>query len=78
MATITGAEAELAALRLDLPQGGEVLGPVQVEEEQFRLVVRVPRAEGAAMSAALRDLQQRRSARKLPHLRIQVDPLHLT
>ncbi|MBL0748034.1 primosomal protein N' [Nocardioides baculatus] len=76
MATVTG---DLGALDdvlhlLDLPEGAEVLGPVPVEDEH-RVVLRVPRATGAALSGALGDLQRVRSARKLDPVRIQVDPL---
>ncbi len=78
MATISGAVEDLAAVQLDLPPGGEALGPVLIDEAQSRLVLRVPRAQGAQLSSALRDLQANRSARKLPHLRVQVDPLVLT
>lgn len=59
---------------LDLPEGAEVLGPVPVGDEQ-RLVLRVPRAGGDALSEALGALQRVRSARKLDPVRVQVDPL---
>lgn len=76
MATVTG---DLGALDdvlhlLDLPAGAEVLGPVPVGDEH-RLVLRVPRSQGPALSGALGDLQRVRSARKLDPVRIQVDPL---
>ncbi len=81
LATVTGEpEVVAAALReVDFPPGTEVLGPVPLEQEQeqARFVVRSPRSSGPALSAALRDLQGRRSARKLPHLRIEVDPADL-
>ncbi|MGH3412558.1 MAG: primosomal protein N' [Marmoricola sp.] len=82
-ATVTGGPADVAAAEatLLLPASAEVLGPVAVatdrDEGEVRLVVRVPRARGADLSAALRDLQARRSARKLPHLRVEVDPAEL-
>jgi len=66
---------------LELPEDGDVLGPLAplpgaaVTEE--RAVVRVPRAEGAALSAALGELQRVRSARKLDPVRIQVDPMEI-
>ena len=41
---------------------------------ESRVVVRVPRAEGADLSRALGELQRLRSARKLDAVRIQVDP----
>ena len=61
-----------------------MLGPVPVEwgretrdDESVRYVVRVPRASGAALSAALGALQAQRSTRKLPHVRVEVDPAEL-
>ncbi len=85
VATVTGEPDDLegALPTLQLPAGAEVLGPVPVEtrdardEEQVRYVVRVPRASGPALSTALQQLQAQRSARKLPHLRIEVDPAEL-
>lgn len=76
MATVTG---DLGALDdvihlLDLPEGAEVLGPVPVDGEH-RILLRVPRSQGAALSGVLGDLQRVRSARKLDPVRIQVDPL---
>lgn len=85
VATVTGEpdDIETALQAVQLPPGAEVLGPVPVEarderdEAQVRYVVRVPRASGTALSAALRQLQAQRSARKLPHLRVEVDPAQL-
>ena len=51
-----------------------MLGPVDVGEGECRVVVRVPRAHGAALSRALGELQRIRSSRKLDAVRIQVDP----
>ena len=39
-----------------------------------RVVLRVPRTEGRALSTALGVLQRTRAARKLDPVRIQVDP----
>jgi primosomal protein N' (replication factor Y) (superfamily II helicase) len=76
LATITGDAGALddALTLLAAPANAEVLGPVPVGEEQWRAVVRVPRAEGAALSQALLELQRLRSARKLDPVRVQVDP----
>lgn len=78
LATVTGEPGALddALTLLSLPDGAEVLGPVPVGDEQ-RVVVRVPRSAGAALSTALAELQRVRSARKLDAVRIQVDPLVL-
>ena len=80
LATVTGepaAVAELAAL-VRLPPGAEVLGPVPVdpagEDQEVRLVVRAPRAHGAALGAALGEAQRLRAARKLTAVRVHVDP----
>lgn len=76
LATVTG---DLGALDdvlhlLDLPDGAEVLGPVPADDEH-RVLLRVPRSSGEALSRSLGDLQRVRSARKLDPVRIQVDPL---
>ncbi len=86
VATLTGEPAELeqALATLSLPAGAEVLGPVPVDDDRsghdepvVRYVLRVPRVRGDDLSRALRELQGRRSARKLPHLRVEVDPAEL-
>jgi primosomal protein N' (replication factor Y) len=69
------------------PPGAEVLGPVPAtsapgaadaarseDSEQVRVVVRVPRRHGAELTRSLRAAQGVRAARKLPHVRVQVDP----
>ena len=88
LATLSGSdEAVTAALAMvALPAAAEVLGPVPVEapagrpdpeEHQVRLVVRVPRSGGAALSRALVELQGVRAAKKLDPVRVQVDPVAL-
>lgn len=79
MATITGDPGAIddALVLLEAPPAAEVLGPVDVEDGLSRVVVRVPRAHGAALSTALGDLQRIRSSRKLDPVRIQVDPATL-
>ena len=66
---------------LALPEHGDVLGPLAPlpgsADDEERAVVRVPRAGGAALSAALGELQRVRSARKLDPVRNQVDPMEL-
>jgi primosomal protein N' (replication factor Y) (superfamily II helicase) len=64
-----------AVTLLSPPPGAEVLGPVDTADGESRIVVRVPRAHGPALSGALGDLQRLRSSRKLDAVRIQVDPL---
>ena len=89
LATLTGPEADLdtALAALDLPSGAEVLGPVPVAvtgpqsdpdaAPTLRVVIRVPRAAGSALSRTLVEMQGVRSARKLPPVRVQVDPVGL-
>jgi primosomal protein N' (replication factor Y) len=79
LATITGDPGAVddALTLLDQPPGTEVLGPVEVDDGASRLVVRVPRAHGTALSRALGEVQRLRSARKLDTVRIQVDPVGL-
>ncbi len=92
VATVAGPDSEVTAFvgALALPAAAEVLGPVphsthpdQVphdlppDEVPVRVVIRVPRRDGPALSAALRAGQGVRSARKLPPVRVQVDPVVL-
>ena len=93
LATLTAPETDLdsALAGLRLPAGAEVLGPVAVpttgrpvtggvaadEPQPLRAVVRVPRAAGAELSRTLTEMQGVRSARKLPPVRVQVDPVGL-
>ncbi|MGZ5403588.1 MAG: primosomal protein N', partial [Nocardioides sp.] len=78
LATVTGdpgAVDDVLTL-LDLPDGTEVLGPVP-DGDLSRVVLRVPRAAGSALSLALGEVQRVRSARKLDAVRIHVDPVDL-
>jgi primosomal protein N' (replication factor Y) len=86
VATLTGADEAVTELlaQVDLPEHTEVLGPVPVVgatgqpgEAAVRLVLRVPRRDGHALSAALAEAQRVRSARKRPAVRVEVDPATL-
>ena len=81
MAALDGTPATLASL--EIPDGVEVLGPVPLpgepEGERERVLLRVPRADGSALAAALAALQAGRSARKVTEfLRVELDPQELT
>lgn len=81
MAALDGAPETLAGL--EIPAGAEVLGPVPVpgqpEGERERLLLRVPRAEGAALAGALAAVQAGRSARKVDDfLRVELDPQEIS
>ena len=71
---MTSGRSTTSSTCVDLPAGAEVLGPVPVDDEH-RVLLRVPRSSGEALSRSLGDLQRVRSARKLDPVRIQVDPL---
>jgi primosomal protein N' (replication factor Y) len=79
MATVTGAPADVTETlaALDLPRYVDVLGPVERGRDEARLVLRAPRARGPALARALQQVQAARSARKLPAVRVQVDPAEL-
>ena len=84
LATITGSPGAVddALTLLSRPDAAELLGPAPVEgieadRGEVRAVVRVPRAQGTALSDALGELQRVRSARKLDPVRVRVDPVVL-
>ena len=82
VATLQGAPGAVDDLLtlLDLPDAADVLGPVPFGDQgegECRVVIRVPRGMGAALSAALGEVQRLRSARKLDPVRVQVDPTSL-
>ncbi|HZC27741.1 MAG TPA: primosome assembly protein PriA, partial [Actinopolymorphaceae bacterium] len=79
LATLEGAPRAVAELTdaARFPDSVERLGPVPLDDdgEVVRLVVRVPRRDGAHLSAALKSAQGIRSARKAPGaVRVQLDP----
>ncbi|MEO5853170.1 MAG: primosomal protein N' [Nocardioides sp.] len=78
LATISGEPGAVddVLTLLSPPESAEVLGPVPAGEES-RVIVRVPRQQGHALTAALVEVQRLRSARKLDAVRIQVDPQSL-
>jgi primosomal protein N' (replication factor Y) (superfamily II helicase) len=77
------AVADLVA-DLELPALAEVLGPVAAapsagpprsDRPGERMLIRVPRAEGAALASALKAAQAGRSARKAAgSVRVELDP----
>ncbi|MGW0802981.1 primosomal protein N' family DNA-binding protein [Nonomuraea sp. NPDC002799] len=81
MATLTGTASAVRQMldEVRLPPEAEVLGPVPVDESgQERAMIRVRRAGGAALSAALKGASGVRAARKTPDVvRVSVDPLDL-
>lgn len=77
VATITGEPdaVEQALALVEVPEPSDVLGPVPTDdEEEVRVVLRVPRRQGLDLSRALGEMQRLRSARKLAAVRVQIDP----
>ncbi len=72
--TATSATLDEALGQLRLPDHARVLGPVPVGDDDVRLVVSLPNREGPLLTRRLKDLQALRSAKKLPPVRIHVDP----
>jgi primosomal protein N' (replication factor Y) (superfamily II helicase) len=71
-----------------LPEPAEILGPVPVaiagaasnrraDDGDVRVLIRVPRAQSAALAAALHQAQGVRSARKSAAVRVRIDPADL-
>jgi primosomal protein N' (replication factor Y) len=81
MAAVEGtadAVAELFAV-VHLPSDAQVLGPVPLDDQRVRALVRTPLSAGSALAAALKQGQGVRSARKAPDpVRVDVDPHPLT
>jgi primosomal protein N' (replication factor Y) (superfamily II helicase) len=77
MAALTGVPAAVSELlgAAHLPDGAQVIGPVPADGDSERVLVRVARAHGAELAAALKQAASARSARKAPDaVRIALDP----
>lgn len=81
MAAVDGQPDALADLLSSVRSDGgfgdrlEVLGPVPLPEDRERVVLRVPRRDGAELAGALKRAQARRSARKAAEpVRVELDP----
>jgi primosomal protein N' (replication factor Y) len=80
MAALVGTPDAVADLlaAATLPPGADVIGPVPDEGERERVLIRVPRALGGELAAALKTAAAARSARKAPEpVRIVLDPIEL-
>jgi primosomal protein N' (replication factor Y) len=80
MASLTGTPEAVADLLATarLPEGAELLGPVPAAQGQERMLVRVRRANQAALARSLHEAAGVRTAKKAAQpVRIQVDPLDL-
>ncbi|MCM4079137.1 primosome assembly protein PriA, partial [Paractinoplanes hotanensis] len=80
MASLTGkAEAVSEFLNIArLPDDTELLGPVPADDDQERMLLRVPRGQAAALANALHETAAVRSAKKAAlSVRIEIDPAAL-
>jgi primosomal protein N' (replication factor Y) len=85
MASLTGSPAGVAELlaQLQLPEGADVLGPLDAAAAadgsvRERALVRAPRAQGGELAAALKVALSVRSARKaLDPVRVELDPVEV-
>src|SRR5207248_152667 len=66
LATLTGVPLAVQEFLAEarLPDGADVLGPVSVDDEHERVLIRVPRQLGNALSAALKAASAERTSRK--------------
>src|SRR5262249_7470337 len=81
MAAVDGSPHAVATLieTAQLPDRAEILGPVSLDDDTERALVRVPRADAKALASALFTAQAQRVARKDPDpIPIPLDPTHLT
>jgi primosomal protein N' (replication factor Y) len=77
MAAVSGPPSEVNPLlaAVELPAGGELLGPVSLGGDSERWLLRVPRASGAALAAELKAALAARSARRAGgRVRVEMDP----
>jgi primosomal protein N' (replication factor Y) (superfamily II helicase) len=78
MASLTGAADAIGEMLGALPEPHEVIGPVPVDDDTQRTLIRVPRANGAQLATALKVAAAARSARKAADpVKVVLDPLEL-
>ncbi len=78
LATLEAPSSVLDALKdTQWPEPSEVMGPVPLDEERSRLIVRAPRSRGGQLAATLAAMQAQRSAAKQTPVRVCVDPYAL-
>jgi primosomal protein N' (replication factor Y) len=80
MASLTGSPTAVGELlrAAELPVGAQVVGPVPVDADTERVLVRVPRTHGAELAVQLKTAAAGRSARRSAEpVRIELDPQEL-
>jgi primosomal protein N' (replication factor Y) len=78
MASVEGSPQAVQEFVKDLHSEADLLGPVPAKEGGERLLLRVPRAQGLELAAALKAAQAVRSAKKGEPVRVELDPQVLT
>lgn len=76
MAALSGPNGTPEKLAAELPPdlGAEPIGPIPIDEQTERLLLRVRRRDGAAMASALARANATRANAKAEPVRIQIDP----
>ncbi|GAB4002688.1 hypothetical protein GCM10029992_41620 [Glycomyces albus] len=76
MAALSGPIGTPEKLAADLPPelGAEPIGPIPIDEQTERLLLRVRRRDGAALAASLARANAARANAKAEPVRIQIDP----
>jgi primosomal protein N' (replication factor Y) len=80
MASLTGPSNAVTELlsAAELPDGAQVVGPVPVDSDTERMLIRVPRMRGADLAHQLKTAAAGRSARRTAEpVRIELDPREL-
>jgi primosomal protein N' (replication factor Y) len=80
MAALTGPPAAIAEMLTgaELPEHARVVGPVPLDADTERVLVRVPRRDGAELAKALKAAAAGRSARRSADpVRIALDPVEV-
>jgi primosomal protein N' (replication factor Y) len=80
MASLTGTPGAVGELlgALDLPERAQVVGPVPLDRDGERVLIRVPRPAGAELALRLKAAAAGRSSRRSAEpVRIQLDPQEL-
>jgi primosomal protein N' (replication factor Y) len=80
MAALTGPAPALGELLTGarLPSSAQAVGPVPVDADTERVLLRVPRADSAELAAALKAAAALRSARRsAAPVRVALDPLDI-
>jgi primosomal protein N' (replication factor Y) len=79
MASLEGAPDDVEAFlaEVTLPDRADLLGPVPVSDLIERMLIRVPRSQGAELATILQAATRTRSVKKEPVVRVRLDPAEI-